>query len=110
MNSDAVCSMLASRDLGIRWWFRLALAVTRHSWTKWSHRLLRIRTPLSIICILSGLRSDRQFGNPSASLSALLQNQPRDEAIDYKGGALAVALAQACPRGIDVYCGANVRS
>ena len=54
------------------------------------------------IAKLMGCRTVGLTGGPT-KCKLCLEEFGYDEAIDYKGGALAVALAQACPRGIDVY-------
>jgi NADPH-dependent curcumin reductase len=54
------------------------------------------------IAKLIGCRAVGLTGGPT-KCKLCLEEFGYDEAIDYKAGALAVALAQACPRGIDVY-------
>jgi NADPH-dependent curcumin reductase CurA len=54
------------------------------------------------IAKLMGCRTVGLTGGPT-KCKLCLEEFRYDEAIDYKGGVLADALAQACPRGIDVY-------
>jgi NADPH-dependent curcumin reductase CurA len=54
------------------------------------------------IAKLMGCRTVGLTGGPT-KCKLCLEEFRYDEAIDYKGGVLADALAQACPRGIDLY-------